>query len=230
MRAALLALLDGRNRGAQATAEEADEVRRLADGLAEEAKKEGRWRLRFPDDLPVLDGRWRLLYSSAFAPLSGTRNIFGFRVPTLGGLRPGPPLESPALEVGNIYQRYRTNVSRADTIVQLRPPRWFRDMGFLEKLPFATGNPDTVLTLTQGYDVASEDTLRFAFVDGEIDTRVLEVLRPFRFPMTIPLPGLQPDTSRDGLFTDTLITTYCDGELRIGVGGRFGEIRVFLKG
>lgn len=222
MRAALIQLTSGLDRGSRATQEEAQQVKQLAADLADEAAKAGRWRLSFPDDLGELEGRWRLLYSSAFVG----RNVGN--VPSLGGLRPGPPLDSPVLEVGDIFQKYRTAESRADTIVQLRPPRWLRETGVLEQLPFVGSEPDTVLTLTQQYDVAAPDTLRFAFVDGQVASKVIEQLKPLNFPLA-PL-GLPVDTTRDGPFTDTLTTTYSDGTLRIGVGGRFGELRVFMRG
>jgi len=220
LRAALLARVNGLDRGRLASQEDVDEVARLARELERAAEEADRWRLRFPEDLDKLEGRWRLLYTSAFAGGLG-------RGGSLGGLRPGPPMESPVAEVGDIFQRYRTNASCADTTVQLRPPRWLRDTGVLEQLPFVGSNPDTVITLTQKFDVASNDTLRFAFSEGQVESGALEQLRPLQFPMT--LLGIPPDVSRDSPVTDTLATTYCDGELRIGIGGRFGELRLFLR-
>jgi len=226
-RAALLQLVGGLDRGSKATQADAEEVQRLATGLADEAEKAGRWKPTFPEDLPDLEGRWRLLYSSAFAG----RSLGGVKspsTPSLGGLRPGPPLTSPLLEVGDIFQQYRTSESLADTIVQLRPPRWLSDTGFLDQIPLLQDDSSTVLTLTQGYSVAAPDALRFAFVDGAATNKVLEVLKqPLRF--WFAPPGMPVDTTQDNPFTDTLITTYCDGSVRIGVGGRFGELRIFQR-
>jgi len=218
LRAELLSLVASLDRGSAATAEDAAKVRKLVGGLVAEAAKEPRWRLNFPEDLDRLEGSWRLLYSSGFAEGRSS----------LGGLRAGPPLDSPVLEVGNIYQRYRISESRADTVVELRPPKWLRDTGLLDNVPFLRdSDPDTVLTLTQQFDVASRDSLRFAFVDGQVVNKVIQQLQTLRFPLA-PL-GISVDTSRDGPFTDTLITTYCDGRMRIGLGGRFGELRIFLR-
>lgn len=225
LRAALLAKLAALDRGARATAEDAVEVKRLADELAQEALREGQWVPRFPETLSELEGRWKLLYTSAFTPVAaGAGGVGG----SLGGLRPGPPLDSPLLQVGDIYQRYRTADARVDTVVTLRPPEWLRETGLLDRLPWTQGNVDTEITLTQQFDIANATTLRFAFTDGQVANRFTEILAPLKFPMATL--GLAPDTTRDGPFTDTLVTTYCDGQVRIGLGGRFGELRIFLRG
>lgn len=215
---ALLRRVAGLERGAAATELDDTKVRSLAEKLRLAALEEPRWSLQFPRDLPKLEGRWKLLYTSGFV---------GNGSPSLGGLRSGPPLESPLLTVGDIFQVYRTTESRADTVVMLQPPSWLRDTGIISALPFSSGRPDTTVTLSQQFDVASDDSLRFAFADGQVANELFEFLAPLKFPMT--LFGAAPDTSRDGLFTDTLTTLYSDGDIRIGLGGRFGEIRVFQK-
>lgn len=216
LRAALLKRIAALDRGSGATEEDSKDVQRLAEELAEEASNSNRWRPTFPQDLGELEGRWTLQYTSAFAKSQG-----------LGGLRPGPSLDSPLLQVGEIYQRYRTNESRADTIINLRPPSWLQETGMLDSIPVLDGETDTELTLTQQFDVAGNQTLRFAFVDGQVANKIVSILGTLRFPLA-PL-GLTSDTTRDTPFTDTLTTTYCDGQLRIGIGGRFGELRVFLR-
>eukprot|EP00929_Paragymnodinium_shiwhaense_P100759 TRINITY_DN63326_c0_g1_i1.p1 TRINITY_DN63326_c0_g1~~TRINITY_DN63326_c0_g1_i1.p1 ORF type:complete len:348 (+),score=31.88 TRINITY_DN63326_c0_g1_i1:41-1045(+) len=215
---ALLRRITELERGSKASALDDKKVRALGEKLLTAAQEHAEWRLSFPADLPSLAGRWKLLYTSGFA---------GREDAGLGGLRGGPSLNSPALEVGDIFQVYRIADSRADTEVTLRPPTWLRDTGLLSQLPFTSGNPDSEITLTQQFDVASEDTLRFAFTDGKVANKLFEQLAALRFPMA-PL-GFPADTSQDGPFTDTLRTTYCDGDLRIGIGGRFGEFRVFRR-
>lgn len=216
LREALLQRLETLDRGAAASEEDDAEVRDLADKLRYCALDEERLSLQFPSQVPRLEGRWRLLYTSGFVG----------RAPSLGGLRAGPPLDSPLISVGDIFQVYRTEDLQADTEVRLLPPAWIRDTGFLANIPFSSGRPETSITLTQQFDVASENSLRFAFVDGKVASLLFDQLAPLKFPMS--LFGA-PDTSRDGPFTDTLITTYCDGDIRIGLGGRFGELRVFQR-
>lgn len=222
-RNALLRRVAALERGALATPLDDKKVRSLGEKLRLAASEPGRecWRASFADaaGLDRLEGRWRLIYTSGFVREGGRAS--------LGGLRAGPRLDSPLLEVGDIYQVYRTNASSADTEVTLRPPKWLRNTGILEGLPFSSGDPNTVLTPSQQFGVAAHDTLRFAFSDGQVANRFFEQLKPLRFPMT-PY-GFSSDTSSDTPFTDTLTTTYCDGDLRLGVGGRFGEFRVFRR-
>ncbi|CAK0844554.1 unnamed protein product, partial [Prorocentrum cordatum] len=144
-------------------------------------------------------------------------------VPILGLLS----MDSPIVEVGDIYQVFRTREQTADTEVTLRAPRWLRDTGLLGALPFSSGSPDTVLTLRQNFRVAAEGVLRFAFRDGQVESRLFDQLGALHLPLA-PL-GLAADAAEDGPLTDTLATTYCDGDLRLGVGGRFGEFRVFQR-
>jgi len=221
-RMALLRRIADLDRGARATPLDEKKVRKLAEKLAGFAQEQEEWRLSFPDQLHSLEGRWQLLYTSGFVrSRASSSSIRG---------RPGqPPLDSPVLQVGDIFQVYRMGDSEADTEVTLQPPKWLRETGLLAKLPFSSDDPSTVLTLTQRYEVAAPatDTLRFAFASGQVASRLFDQLRPLSFPLT--LFGLPADTSSDSVATDTLITTYCDGDIRLGIGGRFGELRVFRR-
>jgi len=232
---ALLRRVSRLERGNLANEIEDKKVRNIAEKLRLAAEAEKQWSVSLDDDLSRLEGRWELLYTSGFVR-KGFVNRGGrgqkYRGPpaSLGGLRYGPPLDGPTLEVGAIEQVYRTGDRQADTVVTLRPPKWLRETGLVSQVlslvPFMSENPDTEIKLTQQFDVASSDTLRFAFLNGQATPKVFEQLMPLRFPMS--LFGL-PETSRDTPFTDTLQTTYCDDDIRIGVGGKFGEMRVFRK-
>jgi len=217
-RMALLRRISSLDRGANATSLDEKKVRKLAEKLRKAALEEPAWKLSFPQDLSKLKGRWRLLYTSGFVRGGSS---------SLGGRRPGLPLDNPVAEVSDIFQIYRTDASQADTVVEFQPPRWLRETGILSKLPFATGNTGTELTLTQQFGVATEDSLRFAFVEGKAANQIYDQLPVLRFPFSVL--GLPPDVSRDQPYTDTLVTTYCDGNLRLGIGGRFGELRVFQR-
>jgi len=215
IRATLISRLSDLDRGARATPEEAEEIERLAERLEEEAAKEGRWRPALPRDLQDLDGRWRLVYTSAFAGRGG-----------IGGRKRGISLDTPLLQVGEIHQVYHTRDNRVDTSVTIRPPTWLRNTGLLDWLPVIEGDADTTITLTQHFEIARFDTLRYTWVDGTIRSRAIALFGALRFPLA--LLGMGTDAFTESPLADTHTLRYCDGDLRFGVGARDGELRVYV--
>jgi len=218
----LLRALSWADRGANTTDESRAEVEGYVSDLEAAAELDPSFRLEFPADLEKLEGRWRLLYTSAFAVPELTPRSTG-RLETVL-----PSTDNPFLEVGDILQEYRINDTRADTVLELRPPKWLRGSGLLEKIPFlsADSGTSTRLTLSQSFSVDGNSTLRFAFADGQVASELLEQLGTLKFPLA---PLGMSEASSSSPFTDTLTTTYCDGEVRIGRGGRFGELRIFQR-
>ncbi|KAL4421139.1 hypothetical protein ABPG77_000774 [Micractinium sp. CCAP 211/92] len=219
LKESLVGMLASLDRGAAASADQAERVEALVKRLeALGGPVSLSWERPAGDSKPgmaLLDGRWRLLYSS------------GFTSGSLGGRRPGPAFGSSLVTLGQVFQDIYTDKEELDNVVDL----FLRTSAASLPLPgLDIAVPTATARLRHTFRVINGKTVEITFTDTEVKLAGglggwLDSVPRFTVPSLVP-DWLQSSSKLRSACFDVV---YLDEDMRITRGDR-GEVRVFAKG